>query len=102
MKLFLVGLIALAASIGIAACGDDSDEGGTSSGGGGGEIKIGTVGPDNADPVMYQTLQAYQMFQLAYTALITYKHETGDAGGTLVPGLVLVRDQRRVGELEHL
>jgi peptide/nickel transport system substrate-binding protein len=87
MKLFLVGLIALAASVGVVACGDDDDDDGGTTGGGGGEIKIGTVGPDNADPVMYQTLQAYQMFQLGYTALITYAHEPGDAGGRLVPGL---------------
>ena len=88
MKLFLVGAIALVASLGVAACGDDDDDGGGgTTGGGGGEIKIGTVGPDNADPVLYQTLQAYQMFQLAYTALITYAHEEGDAGAALVPGL---------------
>jgi peptide/nickel transport system substrate-binding protein len=88
MKLFLVGAIALVASLGVAACGDDDDGGGGgTTGGGGGEIKIGTVGPDNADPVLYQTLQAYQMFQLAYTALITYAHEEGDAGAALVPGL---------------
>ncbi len=89
MKLVLVGVIALVASLGIAACGDDDDDGGGgTTGGGGGEIKIGTVGPDNADPVMFQTLQAYQIFQLAYVPLITYAHEEGtDAGSTLIPGL---------------
>ena len=89
MKLFLVGLIALAASVGIAACGDDDDDGGggTTSGGGGGEIKIGTVGPDSTDPTLYQTLQAFQVFQLSYTSLLTYAHEQGEAGGEVVPGL---------------
>jgi peptide/nickel transport system substrate-binding protein len=86
LKLFFVVVIVLAASVGVVACGDDDDDGG-GSGGGGGEIKIGTVGPDNADPVMYQTLQAFQMFQLAYTGLLTYAHEEGDAGGEVVPGL---------------
>ncbi len=36
---------------------------------------------------MIQTLQAYEAFQLAYTGLLTYAHEEGDAGAEVVPGL---------------
>src|SRR5215212_9725793 len=72
----------------IAACGDDDDDGG---GGGGGEtggtITVATVGPDNADPVLFQTVQAVQVFQLAYTPLVMYAHEEGKAGTEIVPGL---------------
>jgi peptide/nickel transport system substrate-binding protein len=86
MKPFLAVALVLAMTVGIAACGDDDDDGG--GGGGGGEIKIGTVGPDNADPVMFQTLQGYQIFQLAYVPLLTYAHEQGtEAGSELIPGL---------------
>ena len=88
MKLFLAVALMLVASVGVTACGDDDDDGGGgSSGGGGGEITIGTVGPDNADPVMYQTMQAFQAYQLAYTPLLTYAHEAGDAGAELIPAL---------------
>src|SRR5687768_5891728 len=77
----------LVASAGVAACGDDDDDDGGGAGKAGGEIKIGTVGPDSADPVMIQTLQAYEAFQLSYTGLLTYAHEEGDAGTELIPGL---------------
>ena len=86
LKLLVFGVFALAVSLGVVACGDDSDSGG-GGGGGGGEIKIGTVGPDSTDPVLIQTLQAYQPFQMAYVPLLTYKHEEGAAGSELIPGL---------------
>jgi peptide/nickel transport system substrate-binding protein len=73
----------------VAACGDDDDDSGGGGGGGetGGEIKIGTTGLDNADPVMFQTTQAVQPFQLAYVPLLTYAHEQGEAGAEIIPGL---------------
>jgi peptide/nickel transport system substrate-binding protein len=86
MKPFVAAAMLIAA-LGVSACGSDDDDDGGGSGKGGAEIKIGTVGPDSADPVMIQTLQAYEAFQLAYTGLLTYAHEQGDAGATLVPGL---------------
>jgi peptide/nickel transport system substrate-binding protein len=82
-------LVALSMSA-VAACGgDDDDDGGGGGGAGetGGEITIGTVGPDNADPVLFQTVQAVQAFQLAYIPLVTYAHEEGDAGTEIIPGL---------------
>ena len=48
---------------------------------------IGTVGPDNADPVMFQTTQAIQAFQLRLRALLTYAHKEGEAGSEIIPGL---------------
>jgi peptide/nickel transport system substrate-binding protein len=88
MKLFLAVALMLVASVGIAACGDDDDDGGGGTGKGGGELNIATVGPDNADPVMFQTTQAVQVYQLGYIALLTYAHEAGtEAGSELIPGL---------------
>ena len=80
----------VAASVfGAAACGSDDDAGGGGGGAGkkGGSIKIGTVGPDNHDPALFQTIQAVQALQLVYTPLTTYAHEEGKAGGELIPGL---------------
>ena len=81
-------LVAALSLLVIAACGDDDDDGG---GGGGGEtggtITVATVGPDNADPVLFQTVQAVEVFQLAYTPLVMYAHEEGKAGTEIVPGL---------------
>ena len=75
-------LLAALAMFVVSACGsdDDSSSDSGSSGDQGGEIKIGTTGLDNADPVMFQTTQAYQAFQLAYVPLLTYAHEEGDGG----------------------
>jgi peptide/nickel transport system substrate-binding protein len=80
-------LAVLAIGVVAAGCGDDDDDSGTSGGGGGAELKIGTVGLDNADPVMFQTTQAVQAFQLAYVPLLSYAHEEGDAGAEIIPGL---------------
>jgi peptide/nickel transport system substrate-binding protein len=53
----------------------------------GGTIKIGTVGPDSYDPVMFQTVQANSALHLVYTPLLAYKDATGAEGSKLVPGL---------------
>jgi peptide/nickel transport system substrate-binding protein len=87
-KRALALLLAVLAMAVVAACGSDDDSSDSgSSGEQGGEIKIGTVGPDNADPVMFQTTQAVQAFQLAYVPLITYAHKEGSAGSEIIPGL---------------
>jgi peptide/nickel transport system substrate-binding protein len=80
-------LLAVLAMFVVVACGDDDDESSSSGGEQGGEIKVGSTGIDNADPVMYQTVQAVQNFQLAYVPLVTYAHEQGDAGSKIIPGL---------------
>jgi peptide/nickel transport system substrate-binding protein len=85
----LVLLVAALSMFVIAACGDDDDDGGGGGGGGetGGEITIATVGPDNADPTLFQTVQAVQAFQLAYTPLVVYAHKEGNDGTEIIPGL---------------
>src|SRR5215212_5978967 len=81
-------LLAAMAMLVVSACGSDDDSSDSgSSGGQGGEIKVGTTGLDNADPVMFQTTQAVQAFQLAYVPLISYAHKEGAAGSEIIPGL---------------
>jgi peptide/nickel transport system substrate-binding protein len=84
----LVALLAATATFAVSACGgDDDDGGGGGEGKGGGTINIGTVGPDSYDPVLFQTVQAVQAMQLVYVPLVTYKHEEGNAGTEIIPGL---------------
>src|SRR3954453_4039278 len=93
--------VLLVACFALAACGGGGSSSSTSSSGGGGSttkantgkvkqggtIKIGTVGPDNYDPVMFQTVQANSALHLVYTPLLAYKDATGAEGSKLVPGL---------------
>src|SRR3954466_15021994 len=93
--------VLVASTMVLAACGGGSSSSTSSSSGGGGSttkantgkvkqggtIKIGTVGPDNYDPVMFQTVQANSALHLVYTPLLAYKDATGAEGSKLVPGL---------------
>lgn len=83
----LAGLsVSAALSIGVAACGSDD----TASGGGveGGSITIAQVAqPDYLDPALSYTIHGWEPMWLVYTPLITYRHEEGDAGSELIPGL---------------
>src|SRR5918912_1579653 len=78
-----------ALAVGVSACGGGGGNGGGGGGGGkqGGSIKIGTVGPDSYDPVLMQTVQAFQPLKTVYTGLLAYKDAYGKAGNELVPGL---------------
>lgn len=82
----VVGVLAASGGLGIAACGEEggSDDQAAQQGG---SMRIGSVLPDNYDPVMFQTVQANQPLQLVYTGLVTYRHEAGSAGADLIPGL---------------
>jgi peptide/nickel transport system substrate-binding protein len=82
----VVGVLAAGSGLGLIACGSESSDGDAAQKKGG-SIKIGSVLPDNYDPVMFQTVQANQPMQLVYTGLVTYKHEPGAAGADLIPGL---------------
>lgn len=81
----LAGLsVAAALSIGFVACGD--------SGGGsqteGGSITIAQAAqPDFLDPALSYTIHGWEPMWLVYTPLLTYRHEEGDAGSELMPGL---------------
>ena len=86
--------ISLVIAVGVAACGGSNKTskpsgGGAPTSGGktGGTIRIGTVGPDSYDPVMFQTVQANSALHLVYTPLLQYKDATGTAGGQLIPGV---------------
>jgi len=96
-------LVALALSVTVAACGGDDDDGGSTSaqttagGGGGGEtsgarqggtatVLMGTA-PDYLDPHLAYTTQAVEAHWISYTGLLTYRHEEGEAGTQLIPGL---------------
>lgn len=84
-------------AIGLAACGSSNNSSSTSGGGsssGGGNVKEGgTVNwllgtfPDYLDPNEAYTTQAAEVHWVTYTGLLTYKHESGEAGGTIIPGL---------------
>jgi peptide/nickel transport system substrate-binding protein len=92
MRRFLwpvAALLLAAAAMAVSACGGDdgSDSGSGDTQKGGAELTIGSTGLDNADPTLYQTVQANQVFQLVYTPLVTYKHAEGSAGTEIVPGL---------------
>jgi peptide/nickel transport system substrate-binding protein len=83
----VVSVLAVGSALGVAACGSDdttTDNGATKKGG---TVKIGSVLPDNYDPVMFQTVQANQPLQLVYTGLVTYKHAEGADGTEIIPGL---------------
>jgi peptide/nickel transport system substrate-binding protein len=94
-------LVAVALAVVVAACGGSSNKNSSGGGGGGGggggtqatgmknggTIKIGTVGPDSYDPVMFQTVQANSALHLVYTPLLEYKDATGAEGSKLIPGV---------------
>ncbi|MBD0280864.1 MAG: hypothetical protein ICV69_01510 [Thermoleophilaceae bacterium] len=83
LALAALGLLALS------ACGEDDGGGRDALQGSrpGGSIRIGTVGPDEYDPVLYQTIPAAQALQPVYTGLLTFRHVEGAAGAHVVPGL---------------
>src|SRR3954471_7134120 len=92
LPLLVLGCFALAAcgggskksSSGTSTSGKSAASGGAKQGG---TIKIGTVGPDSYDPVMFQTVQANSALHLVYTPLLEYKDATGAEGSKLVPGV---------------
>ena len=77
-------------ALGVSACGATTTMTAAAGGGGGkggGELTVATVGPDNADPVLFLTNQALQPYQMVYVPLLSYAHEEGAAGSELIPGL---------------
>jgi len=90
-----VAALALFATLAMVAagCGGGSDEGSTSGSSGGGGSEGGTVevlygtAPDFLDPQLGYTTQSAEPAWIVYTGLVTYRHEAGEAGGELIPGL---------------
>ncbi len=86
----LVGLLAATALLGFAGCGGGDDSGGsetTAAKSGGTATGYGTSFPDYLDPALSYTVDGWQTLWVAYTPLLTYKHEEGVGGSTPVPGL---------------
>jgi peptide/nickel transport system substrate-binding protein len=74
-------LLALAAVLGLSACGSSS-----TSTGGTVTVLMGTA-PDSLDPGLGATTQSYEATWITYTGLVTYAHAEGEAGTKLIAGL---------------
>ena len=78
----IIGVVAF----GIAACSADHKR--PSTGPGGGDITVTTTSfPDYIDPQLSYTVEGWEVLWNVYTPLLTYKHERGEAGTQVVPGL---------------
>src|SRR5262245_22605802 len=78
-----VAALSCLAALGIAACGSSgtsTKEGGTAT------VLMGTA-PDFLDPQEGYTTQAAEPDWISYTPLLTYAHESGQAGTKIIPGL---------------
>jgi len=80
--------LALALVLILSACGSDSSSDGGSEASDGGTLKA-TVGsfPDYLDPSLGLSVESLNSFYNTYIPLLTYAHESGKAGGKVVPGL---------------
>ena len=82
---FIVSVIGMVA-LGIAACGANQKS--ASTGPGGGDITVTmTSFPDYVDPQLSNAVEGWEVLWNVYTPLLTYKHEPGEAGTQVVPGL---------------
>lgn len=78
------GLIA-AVSVGLTACG--SSDGGDAQAKGGAITISQSSQPDFLDPALSYLINGWEPMWLVYTPLVTYRHEEGEAGAELIPGL---------------
>ncbi len=91
-RFLLVALIAMVASFGIVACGDDDEgDGGGGTGKSGGTIKIAHASfPDFLDPALSYTVDGWGALNLVYPGLVTFPHDPrgySPESGEVVPGL---------------
>ncbi|MSO41860.1 MAG: ABC transporter substrate-binding protein [Solirubrobacterales bacterium] len=85
-KVLCLGAITALAALGLVACGDSDSSGGSSSGGGDVNVTM-TSFPDYIDPQLSYTLEGWEVLWNTYVPLLTYKHEAGEDGTQVVPGL---------------
>lgn len=65
----------------LASCGSDEPAAG-------GTVKVAMSSfPDFLDPQLSYTVEGWESLWLVYTPLLTYRHEPGDAGTEVIPGL---------------
>ncbi|WP_328350361.1 ABC transporter substrate-binding protein [Mycobacterium sp. NBC_00419] len=84
-KAITIVSITAVATFGVAACGGSKNSGG---GAAGGEISVTmTSFPDYVDPQLSYTLEGWEVLWNTYTPLLTYKHQKGEPGTDVVPGL---------------
>jgi peptide/nickel transport system substrate-binding protein len=93
-KAFLIVVACALAALGLTACGGggSSSSGGSSSTGSGGQEGGTLLGayaafPDYLDPALSHTLEGWTATYDTYIPLLTYAHESGQAGGKVIPGL---------------
>ena len=81
--------ITVAAAWGLSGCGSGADKGGSaSSGKSGGALNFTlTSFPDYVDPQLSYTVEGWEVLWNTYVPLLTYRHQKGDAGTDVVPGL---------------
>ena len=82
----IVGITVVAAA-GVAGCGGNK----SATGGGaqsGGEVNVTmTSVPDYVDPQVSYTVEGWEVLWNVYTPLLTYRHQKGNPGTDVVPGL---------------
>ncbi|HEY2055143.1 MAG TPA: ABC transporter substrate-binding protein, partial [Solirubrobacterales bacterium] len=93
-KAFLFVAACAFAALGLSACGGGggSSSGGSSTTGSGGQEGGTLLGayasfPDYLDPALSHTLEGWTATYDTYIPLLTYAHESGQAGGKVIPGL---------------
>ena len=72
----------------VAGCGGSQTTGSSQGGGKVGEINVSmTSFPDYVDPQLSYTVEGWEVLWNTYTPLLTYRHQKGDPGTEVVPGL---------------
>lgn len=75
--------VAMGLTLALGACGKSGGAGST-----GGDIAIAqTSQPDFLDPALSYTVNGWEPQWLVYTPPVTYRHEEGEAGTQLIPGV---------------
>ena len=73
---------------GVSACGAADKTASQGAGKQGGEVNVTmTSFPDYIDPQLSYTLEGWEVLWNTYTPLLTYRHQKGDSGADIVPGL---------------
>ncbi len=82
--LLVVSVLSVATAIGLASCGSSSSDSGGKEGG----TLIGTYAgfPDYLDPALSYTQEGWTAMYDTYIPLLTYAHESNEAGSKVVPG----------------